>query len=157
MYYAMHMKKIWLVLLVFLATGICTAQVPDLVGKWTGSWNGYVAEDGSYKLMENGSINFTVTEQKNRLFTGNLTSKLENGTETVEGFAGAIGLDNKTFYVAEFDEGYDMGTIILDDEIELIYLEDGKIGGALIERFYQTKASNTSASVETLIKNRTAP
>jgi len=137
------MKKIWcfaLLVLVFLATGICAAEVPDLLGKWTGleSWYGEV--NGSAKLTENGSLNVTVVEQKNRLFTGNLTYKLENGTEIVEGFSGAIGLDNKTLYIAEFNEGYDLGTIISDDEIELIYLQDGKMAETTIGRLHRIKA-----------------
>jgi hypothetical protein len=137
------MKKICcfaLLVLVFLATGICAAEVPDLLGEWTGleSWYGEV--NGSAKLTENGSLNFTVVEQKNRLFAGNLTYKLENGTEIVEGFSGAIGLDNKTLYIAEFNEGYDLGTIISDDEIELIYLQDGKKAETTIGRLHRIKA-----------------
>jgi hypothetical protein len=137
------MKKIWcfaLLVLVFLATGTCGAKVPDMLGKWTGleSWYGEV--NGSAKLTENESLNVTVVEQKDRLFTGNLTYKLENGTEIVEGFAGAIGLDNKTLYVAEFKEGYDLGTIISDDEIELIYLQDGKMAETTIGRLHRIKA-----------------
>src|SRR5271157_3306441 len=111
------MKKILclaLLVLVFLATGICTAKVPDLIGKWTGSYNGEVS--GSAKLPENKSLNVTVVEQKNRLVTGNMTYKLENGTGIVEGFAGAIGLDNKTLYFAEVAGGYDLGTSISNDE-----------------------------------------
>ena len=124
----------------FLATGICAAKVPDLLGKWTGleSWYGEV--NGSAKLTENKSLNVTVVEQKNRLFTGNLTYMLENGTEIDEGFAGAIGLDNKTLYFAEFNEGYDMGTIISNDEIELIYLQDGKMAEATIGRLHRITA-----------------
>lgn len=137
------MKKILclaLLILVFLATGICAANVPDLRGKWTGleSWYGEV--NGSAKLTENQSLNFTVAEQKNRLFTGNFTYKLENGTEVVEGFAGAIGLDNKTLYVSEFNEGYDLGTIISNDEIELVYLQDGKMGETTLGRLNRVKA-----------------
>ena len=137
------MKKILcltLLVLIFLATGISAAKVPELLGKWTGleSWYGEV--NGSAKLTENKSINVTVVEQKNRLFTGNLTYKLENGTEIVEGFAGAIGLDNKTLYFAEFNEGYDMGTIISNDEIELIYLQDGKMAETTIGRLHRITA-----------------
>jgi hypothetical protein len=137
------MKKILsvaLLVMVFLATGICAAKVPDLLGKWTGleSWYGEV--NGSAKLTENGSLNVTVVEQKNRLFTGNLTYKLENGTEIVEGFSGAIGLDNKTLYLAEFNEGYDLGTIISNDEMELIYLQDGKMAETTIGKLHRLKA-----------------
>ena len=137
------MKKILcltLLVLIFLATGISAAKVPELLGKWTGleSWYGEI--NGSAKLTENESLNVTIVEQKNRLFTGNLTYKLENGTEIVEGFAGAIGLDNKTLYFAEFNEGYDMGTIISNDEIELIYLHDGKMAETTIGRLHRITA-----------------
>jgi hypothetical protein len=137
------MKKIWcfaLLVLVFLATGTCGAKVPDLLGKWTGLESWFSEVNGSAKLTENESLNFTVVEQEDRLFTGNLTYKLENGTEIVEGFAGAIGLDNKTLYIAEFKEGYDLGTIISDDEIELIYLQDGKMAETTIGRLHRIKA-----------------
>jgi hypothetical protein len=137
------MKNIWcfaLLVLVFLATGICAAEVPDLLGKWTGLESWYGAVNGSAKLTENESLSVTVIEQKNRLFTGNLIYKSENGTEIVEGFSGAIGLDNKTLYIAEFNEGYDLGTIISDDEIELIYLQDGKMAEATIGRLHRITA-----------------
>ena len=137
------MKKILclaLLVLVLLATGICAAKVPDLLGKWTGLESHYGEVNGSAILTENKSLNVTVVEQKNRLFTGNLTIELENGTEIVEGFAGAIGLDNKTLYFAEFNEGYDMGTIISNDEIELIYLQDGKMAMTTIGRLHRIKA-----------------
>jgi hypothetical protein len=137
------MKKILcfaLLVLVFLATGFCTAKVPDLIGKWTGSESWYGEVNGSAKLTENKSLNVTFVEQKNRLFTGNLTYKLENGTKIDEGFVGAIGSDNKTLYFSEFNEGYDLGTIISNDDIENIYLEDGKMGGAEIDRLHRVKA-----------------
>jgi hypothetical protein len=137
------MKKILcfaLLVVVFLATGIGAAKVPDLLGKWNGleSWYGEV--NGSAKLTENKSLNVTVVEQKNRLFTGNLTYKLENGTKIDEGFVGAIGSDNKTLYFSEFNEGYDLGTIISNDEIELIYLQDGKMAMTTIGRLHRIKA-----------------
>jgi hypothetical protein len=62
-----------------------------------------------------------------------------NGTEIVEGLAGAIGLDNKTLYIAEFNEGYALGTIISDDEIEPIYLADGGMGGVAIDTLHRIK------------------
>jgi hypothetical protein len=134
------MKQIWcfaMLAMLFLATGICVAEVPNLLGNWTGleSWYGEV--NGSAKLTENEGLNLTVVEQKDRLFTGNLTYKSVNGTEMVEGFSGAIGLDNKTLYLSEFKEGYDMGTIISNDEIELIYLLDGKNAETTISRLHR--------------------
>jgi hypothetical protein len=124
------------ILLAFMAMGICAAEVPNLVGNWTGSQNGYVNEDGVAKLFENGSSSLVITEQNDRLFTGNLTYTI-NGAEIVEGLAGAIGLDNKALYIAEFDQGYDIGTIISKDEIELIYLADGEMGQVFIYKLHR--------------------
>jgi hypothetical protein len=137
------MKQFWCLAtlaVVFLATGICAAEVPDLLGKWTGSWNAYDEGTGYSNLTENASITCTFLEQNDRIFAGNITFKQENETETGEGFAGAIGLDNKTLYIAEFDEGYAMGTIISNDEMELIYLADGENASIAIDRLYRIKA-----------------
>ena len=111
-----------MLVLFFLAMGICAAKVPDLRGIWTGSWSAYDVRDGDSKFTENGSIIMAFVEQKDRIFAGNIKIRLENKTEVVEGFAGAIGLDNKTLYITEFDKGYVLGTIISNDELELIYL-----------------------------------
>ena len=137
------MKKILisaLLVLVFWATGMCAAEVPNLLGNWTGSGNALDAVNGSSKLTENLIVNVTIGDQKDRLFAGNLTYMDKNGTEIVEGFAGAIGSDNKAFYIAEFRDGYDMGTIISEDVIELIYLHDGKMGNVEIDRLHRIKA-----------------
>jgi hypothetical protein len=105
----------------------------DRLHEWI-LWKGWILPtDGKRR------INIDVTEQKDRLFTGNISYTL-NGTKVVEGFAGAIGLDNKTFYIAEFKEGYDYGAIISGDEIELIYLQDGTMGWASTDEFHRVKA-----------------
>jgi hypothetical protein len=139
------MKHIWcfaLLVLVFLTTGICAAEVPDMRGIWTGSWNSYDEGKGFSNLTENASIIFTIEEQKGRIFTGNITFNPQSEIIASEGVAGAIGLDNKTLSIAEFDEGYALGTIISNDEIELIYLADGKNASVAIDRLYRTKARN---------------
>lgn len=123
--------------MVFLTTGSCAAEVPDLLGNWTGMESWYGAVDGIARLTENESLNLTVAEQNGRLFAGYLSYRSANGTEIVEGFAGAIGQDNKTLYISEFKEGYDLGTIISDDEIELIYLQDGKMGEATVSTLHR--------------------
>ncbi len=130
------MKTICLLILAFIAIGVCTANVPNIVGNWTGLGTGYYAVDGTYKMNENGSISYSFTEQKDRLFKGNITYVI-NGTEIVEGFAGAVGLDNKTLYLAEHEGGYDIGTIISSDEIELVYIEDGDSGWAAINKLHR--------------------
>jgi hypothetical protein len=136
------MKQIWcfaMLAMVFLATGVCVAEVPNLLGNWTSSWSAYDEGKGYSNSTESAPINFTFVEQKDRIFAGNLTYKLENETEIAEGFAGAIGLDNKTLYIAEFDRGYALGTIISNDEMELIYLADGKITSVAVDRLYRIK------------------
>ena len=136
------MKQIWclaLSVLVFLAMGISAAEVPDLLGIWTGSWSAYDEGKGYSNSMENGSLIFAFLEQDDRIFAGNVTIKLENETEIGEGFAGAIGLDNRTLYIAEFDKGYALGTIISDDEMELIYLTDGENASVAIDKLYRMR------------------
>ena len=139
MYNITFMKWILSILLILMITGICTAQVPDLVGNWTGSEIAYIAENGTYKLLEDGSVRLVISDQKDRLFTGYLTYSLD-GKDIVESFAGTIGLDNRMVHIAELNDGYDFGTIISNDEIELIYLADGENGRAAIEKLYRMSA-----------------
>jgi hypothetical protein len=134
----MHMNRIWLVLSVFLTIGICTAEVPDLIGNWTASASGYFEEGDSYKLRENISIRYDIIEQTDRLFTGNVILTV-NGNEMTEKFSGVIGWDNKTLYIAESIDGYNFGTIISDDEFELIHLVDGGTAAAARGMFHRAK------------------
>jgi hypothetical protein len=46
------MQRIWLIFLIILITGICTAQVPDLVGNWTGSATAYFVGDGASHIPQ---------------------------------------------------------------------------------------------------------
>ena len=131
-------QKIGLGLLLILIGGICAAQATDLVGNWTGSTTGYVGADRAYNLVENDRISFAISEQNDRLFTGNVTYT-RDGEKIIEGFAGAIGADNKTLYIAE-SKGYGFGTIISDDEIELIYLENEETVLAAIDKLHRLKA-----------------
>jgi len=133
-----RMQKVWLGLLLILITGICAAQATDLVGNWTGSTTGYIGVDGAFNLVENESISLAIAEQTDRLFTGNITY-LRDGKEIVDGFAGSIGADSKTLYIVE-SKGYGFGTIISDDEIELIYLENGETVVAAIDKLHRIKA-----------------
>lgn len=137
------MKNIWpigLLALALVATttavtataSVSAADLPNLVGLWSGVGTGY-GDEGGYVGDEDGGI-FTmeILEQRGRIFNGMVTY-MEEGVEMVEEFAGAIALDNVTFYIAEFGSGYDVGTIISEDEIELLYLQDGEGGGVYID------------------------
>ena len=132
------MRRIWLIFLIILITGICAAQVPDLVGYWAGSAPAYFIEDGAHDLVEDDRIVLAVVEQTDRLFTGNITF-MRDGEEVVEAFAGAISADNKTLYIAE-SNGYGFGTIISENEFEMVYLEHGTPAIAAIDQFQRTRA-----------------
>jgi hypothetical protein len=134
------MKTSWLfglLLLAFAATGIAAAEIPNLVGNWVGTGPGYNEEAGYVDEADFGTVTFNITEQNGRVFNGEMTY-LMNGTDVNEGFAGAIGADDKTLYIAEFVSGYDFGTVISEDEIELIYIQDGEQDSGPGEIFVQT-------------------
>lgn len=111
--------------LLLLTVGIATAEIPYLVGNWTGTGVGYYKPEGFSDPEDNGLINATIDQQKGRIFTGNLTYT-SNGTVKVEGFVGAVGVDNRTLFISEFEEGYDIGTMISENEMEMVYLADGE-------------------------------
>jgi hypothetical protein len=122
-----------MVALMLAAIGLSAAEIPSLVGNWTGSYEGY-ANSGTYiATNETAAITLVISEQIGRLFTGNL-SELGQATAAV---SGVIALDNRTFYMTEYDGGYDIGTVLSRDTIELLYLEDGEKGGAFIDEFHR--------------------
>jgi hypothetical protein len=129
-----------LALLVLLATDISAAEFPDLLGKWTGSWSSYDEGKGYFNATGQGQMIFAFNEQKERIFAGNLTIMQGNETLIEEGFAGAIGLDNKSLYITEFEEGYAQGTIISGDEMELIYCIDGNNASVAVDRLRRVTA-----------------
>jgi len=56
LYLWLHMKKICcftLMAIVSLVTVICAAEVPDLLGKWNGSWTSYDGGKGLHNMTEN--------------------------------------------------------------------------------------------------------
>ncbi len=130
----MYAKPVFVVTALMLATiGVSVGEIPNLLGNWTGSYEGY--EQGTGYINYTGA-SMTVSEQKGRLFTGNFSDQ----EQWKEGFSGIIALDNKTLYIAEYDHmGYAIGTIISNDMIELDYLEDGEPAGAFIDKFQRVK------------------
>jgi hypothetical protein len=124
---------------IFLAMGISAAQVPDLLGNWTAEWSSYDNGIGFSNSTDNESLLISITEQKERIFAGNLTYEMDNEIISSKGFAGAIGPDGKTLYISEFDGGYSFGTLISSDEMELIYLEDGEEGAIAIDKVHRIK------------------
>ena len=108
------------------------SEIPNLVGLWSGVGTGYGDEGGYVSDEDSDILTMNVTEQRGRIFNGVVTYT-EDGVEMTEEFAGVIALDNTTFYIAEFGSGYDVGTIISEDEVELLYLQDGEGGGVFID------------------------
>jgi len=121
--------------LAFLATSISAAEIPDLVGTWAGSGPGYQEGTGYVEDAGYVTLSLSIVEQTGRVFTGNMTYQV-NGTDVVEGFVGAIGADNNTFYIAEYVSGHDLGAVISDDEIEVIYIQDGEPAEIFVNRLY---------------------
>ena len=96
--------------------------IPDLTGTWTGPTQGY--EEGTgFTDYANATMQFIVTDQKDRLFDGRLAFTI-NGTPYSIGVAGVIAPDGRSFAMAEKDNGYTTGRILPDNEIELTYLND---------------------------------
>ena len=128
--------------LMLAVIGLSVADIPNLVGNWTGFGEGYQNGTGYLNENEAGALTMMISEQRGRLFTGNLI--INNSSEhrvvspMIEGFSGIIALDNKTLYIAEYDKGYDIGTIISNDMLELDYLEDGKNAGGFIISLVRT-------------------
>ena len=58
-----------------------------------------------------------------------------NGTTSASGFAGAIGRDGRTLSISEEAGGYCTGEVVGEDEIELIYMEDGSPYSIAIDSF----------------------
>ena len=92
--------------------------MPNLVGNWTGAYEGYMETKGYQVFHE--SMTMTIVEQKGRLFKGHVTFPL-NGTLVTKDIAGALSRDGKSFETIESPEGFSNGVIISSDEIEMIF------------------------------------
>ena len=105
--------------------------IPDLTGTWSGPMKGY-DEGVGFSDYSNATMQFIVTDQKDRIFAGRLLFTI-NGTQESIGVAGVIAPDGKSFVMAEKDNGYTIGRILSKDEIELTYLHDATPYSAAID------------------------
>ena len=80
-------------------------------------------EGAGFSDYGNATMQFTVTDQKDRIFAGRMAFTI-NGTSYSNGVAGVIAPDGRSFTMTEKDSGYTTGRIISNDEIELAYLHD---------------------------------
>jgi hypothetical protein len=110
-----------------------TPAIPNLTGTWTGPMQGYDQGSG-FSDYPDLAVSMVISEQHGRIFAGTFVFTT-NGTETVSGFAGAIGRDGRTFTIAEELGGYCTGEVLATDEIGMIYMEDGSPYSIAIDSF----------------------
>ncbi|MFA6226332.1 MAG: hypothetical protein WC620_09225 [Methanoregula sp.] len=113
---------------------LVTTGIPSLTGNWTGTVKGY-GEGTGYFESNSGSLDLRITEQKDRLFSGQLFITESNGSVSTRQFAGALCHDGKSFTLVQFDSGYDLGTVLSDNEIEMVYMNDKKPAFLVIDSF----------------------
>ncbi|MCX6689167.1 MAG: hypothetical protein NTZ39_05710 [Methanoregula sp.] len=105
---------------------VTSAGVPNLTGTWSGTAKGYTEgvgfRDGQLVNATQRAM-FVVTQQKDRVFYGNLLMPYSNGTVRTEGFAGIISADGKTFRIVEFNSHeHADGVILSENEIEMVWI-----------------------------------
>lgn len=113
--------------------GAETVPLPDLVGNWTGSATGHSKEAGFFEEPL-GAYRLVIHEQQGRLFYGTLHYPYEGSDWSVD-FSGGIGPDMETLYIAEYDEGFNIGKMLSPDELEIIYIETSEKGMIGIDTF----------------------
>jgi len=129
--------QILVMLLVMLfITGIAGADIPDMVGNWTGPYDAHKADEGFFK-GDSGVLFLNITEQKDRIIIGYTSLKKSDGTEEKRDLAGVISADGTEISCAERNNGYSHGTIIGPDEIELTYVSDTDPVRVALDRFYR--------------------
>jgi hypothetical protein len=146
----MKIACIPLILVLSVLAGGCTAAppavppapettpvIPNLTGTWTGPMQGYDQGSG-FSDYPDLAVSMIVSEQHGRIFAGTFVFTA-NGTETVSGFAGAIGRDGRTFTIAEELGGYCAGEVLGADKSEMIYREDGSPYSIAIDSFRRIK------------------
>lgn len=99
-------------------------QTPNLIGNWTGTMTGYVDGIG-YTDYSGYTLTLRITEQEDRVFSGEATFAEQLGWESVP-FAGVIGRDGRTITMVQSggsdgDGGYSSGYLTGSDEMEVIY------------------------------------
>lgn len=98
-------------------------KTPDLIGNWTGTMTSYEYGDG-YTTFDGAIMTLSITEQQDRIFSGNISNTDKNGEPIWEttACAGVIRRDNKTLTMIEEDGARSFGSLITPDEIEFIYM-----------------------------------
>ena len=148
------MTKVFSILLFLLAiialTGIAFAETPDMVGTWTGSGIAHHEERGIVEGPDD-SIIMNISEQKGRVFYGDIQILNKDGTYRSEKLAGIVELSGTEFVILEHDQGISFGDIIGPDEIEIIYIEnaEGDEAGIIATNHLFRNKDETAETAET--------
>ncbi|MDQ7836084.1 MAG: hypothetical protein RDU24_11935 [Humidesulfovibrio sp.] len=108
------------VLLFCFATSAFAADAPKLVGTWEGIPSVHGAKVG----YRTGKLVVTIVEQQGNAFHGTKTYQTPRRSKT-ESFSGTIRSDGQIF-IADHDEGYMLGDLTKDGDLELQYGHRGK-------------------------------
>jgi hypothetical protein len=106
-------------------TVVAAAPPPNLLGNWYGNMTGYIEDEG-YNDYSGDIMIMRVTEQKDRIFSGDFFFSNQSGYVETVAFAGVISPDGTTLTMVEHGGGYSFGSLIASDEIELDYANDAK-------------------------------
>jgi hypothetical protein len=104
-----------------------------LTGTWLGTSLGYMENESGYGPIK-GIMTMNVTTQEDRLFSGQI-AYVVNGTPLTKQFAGVIGQDGRTVEIVEFPAGFDDGVIVSENEIQLVFRDDGTPSTIAIDTF----------------------
>lgn len=115
-------------------TGIATADIPSLVGNWTGPYVEYNGNEG-FSENEGGFFFLNITEQQDRIFAGNSSYMKADGTPVSMKMAGVISADGTEISVVEQNNGYSHGRILGTDAFELTYLTDKDPISVAVDQF----------------------
>jgi hypothetical protein len=103
-------------------SSVARSHIPDLTGNWTGTMVSY--DDGiGYNNVSGAVMTMMVTGQQDRIFTGEIILDNQTGYYLSFRFAGVIGHDGQTISIVEQGGSSCSGSVISDDEIELIYMD----------------------------------
>lgn len=101
-------------------SGVAVASSPSLLGNWSGTVNGYT-EGMGYSVFSGDTMTMKVTEQKGRIFSGEIVLANQSGVWKDVTCAGVIGRDGKTLSLVEGGGGHSSGVLVAPGEIEFIY------------------------------------
>jgi len=111
--------------------------IPDIIGNWSGISTGYRETVSGYQVIQ-GTMTMNVTEQKDRLFKGQV-AYVVNGSPVTKDFAGVFGRDGKTVETVEYPDGFSDGVVISAGEIQLIFRNTTYPSEIAIDTFKRSK------------------